>query len=174
MISTCNYHLFKLFSKFYSEVTQPILIRDKTSLTDASILQLHISSALVWPMFIIITGIPRTCACLINLYPDQTNNELPQTSTPSLSPNFEQRSSTTFLLTLSPKKTTSGFSVPPQDSQAGTIKFCMASSLMLASASGLTSMTSADQFLFSSSKRDCNFSLQTTSPQFRHLTLPVK
>lgn len=104
-------------------------------------------------------------------YMKGTCNDDPATSTASDSASRSCTNWTVALLTVSPKNVTSGFSIPPQSSQEGTLKWRTCSSSRNTSPSGATMPAWAFQSGFNARKLFCSSSLAETAPQPRQTTL---
>mmetsp|Transcript_7935 Transcript_7935/g.12637 ORF Transcript_7935/g.12637 Transcript_7935/m.12637 type:complete len:232 (+) Transcript_7935:46-741(+) len=78
-------------------------------------------SALVGPLFITTIGIPFLFACKISRCADNTEIEVPAAITRSALSTAFEAVMTRSLGTESPKKTTSGFTIPPQSLHFGTL-----------------------------------------------------
>lgn len=83
------------------------------------------SSALVLPILTMAMGLTASTACKTILYPENVVNDDPRISKESAYSTSFLTVSTTSLLILSPKNTISGFKIPPQLLQGGTLKFAI-------------------------------------------------
>lgn len=84
-------------------------------------------SARVGPMFTTTIGFRSSSACSTIRYAEKTDRLVPKTSIPSLSDKKYLIFFTFCLGTLSPKKTMSGLSTPPQLKQIGASNFSISS-----------------------------------------------
>lgn len=112
---------------------------------------------ILWHIFALLTGF--TC------------NEEPTTSTASDSASLSCTRCTVCLLTVSPKNVTSGFRMPPQSWQEGTLNWSTCSSSKKTSPSGATPPICTLQSGFIALNRVWRSSLAEMVPQPRHITL---